>query len=640
MKILKSIILSAAGLIAFTSCNDWLNVNTDPNTPSAESNTVQNMLGWCQFYENGAYWFGGMRVNMMLGYYTMNSRTSTYGAASQWVQAHSASTGFPSCNTTPYQWFFVGAGSNLGNGSSDEALGGMYAKAMKQGAWHYAAAAKFLRAYGFMLMTDLYGETPYTEGLGESALPAYDSGKTIFLGCLNELDEAIELFQKTQDPTLPTLALGDSWNGGDVNKWLKMCYLMKARWINHLIKKGAGSYKDGKYDVNTILDCLSKAQQSNADNTVMIHNDNAAPTHDVLGWDEPVDYCPLFSVMGMNSNYYVTKNYVDNLTNFGGFGIEDPRADKFIPWAMSHKSANSPEDLVFKGDWRRSIGVDMHTGVRLTKSPYSTSYNASKGGWYCDSKDNKNDTVYIQGRGWSKGYHAKTSMIYFMGADQDNLSGMSSMFWVRPSSPSYIASYWEACFIKAEVLFRKGSKGEAFAAYKDGVKASIEAVNDQLKKWNSEDAGNANLYKGCPSFAPMDQAAIDNYLNNGIGNASNLTLGMIMTQKKIAMGQSIEVYNDMRRYDYDKSIFLGWDVPYEYTVTPTSWDYYPVGSFPRRWPQCSHEINYNVTNLTAIGAQVPGARMTNANGEGQCWNDDRVAKDVWAIPVWWDSNQE
>lgn len=93
--------------------------------------------------------------------------------------------------------------------------------------------------------------------------------------------------------------------------------------------------------------CLDKAQQSNADNTVFNHID-ANNSHDVLGWDEPVDYSPLFSVCGMNAGYMPTKMLYDNLTNFAGSGIEDPRADKILPWAYSKQSSNSPAEVKFK----------------------------------------------------------------------------------------------------------------------------------------------------------------------------------------------------------------------------------------------------------------------------------------------------
>ena len=194
------------------------------------------------------------------------------------------------------------------------------------------------------------------------------------------------MFQKEQGSATASLAVGDIWNGGSVDKWLKLAYLLKARYINKLIKKGEGSYLEGKYDAAEILACLDKAQQSNADNTVFNHID-ANNSHDVLGWDEPVDYSPLFSVCGMNAGYMPTKMLYDNLTNFAGSGIEDPRADKILPWAYSKQSSNSPAEVKFKNGWRRSMGVDMigNDSPSLTGGPLRSNFSAAKG-WWIDSE--------------------------------------------------------------------------------------------------------------------------------------------------------------------------------------------------------------------------------------------------------------
>jgi hypothetical protein len=614
MKVVKSMIIGLIGLASFTSCEEWLDVNVDPNTPTDQSATIVNRLPHIEFYMNDAHQFASMRTYMAMGDMTMNSRTSTYGYASQW-QPLAAQV------TTPYQWFLVGAGPNLQT---------LYDKAMEEEAWHYAAASRLIHAYGYMLMTDLYGEMPYTEGLGASATPKYDTGKTIYLGCLSEIDEAIELLSKTQETGVPALSLGDTWANGDVSKWLKMAYLLKARWINKLNKKQAGSYKDGKYDADEILACLAKAQSSNTDNVIYEHTDDYGPSRDVLGWNEPVDYSPMYSVLGMNSNYYVTQMMIDNFTDFAGYGVEDPRADHVIPWAYSSKGASSPTGLKWAGNWRRTAGIDMHTLTRLDKHPYTTSYNAGKGGWYIDpdaGTDCLGDTIYVQTTCGSKGYGGFSSLLYEK-SKGDSKSRQSGIFHGRPSSPTWIATYHEACFIKAEVLFKKGDKAGAYTAYKEGIKANIELMNQKLKVWVSEDAALAE----CPSFTPMDQADINTYLANGIGTESNLTLAKIMTQKRMSMLWSVEVFNDMRRYDYDSDVFLNWEIPAEYYVNNNAQRCIPLGKHYRRWQQCSHEINYNATNLQAIGAEVPGANMS-----AKAWNSDEA---IWSVHVWWDSEQE
>ena len=130
----------------------------------------------------------------------------------------------------------------------------------------------------------------------------------------------------------------------------------------------------------------------------------------------------------------------------------------------------------------------------------------------------------------------------------------------------------------------------------------------------------------------MSASDVNNYLNNALGTADNLTLGKIMTQKKMAFVFSLQIWNDMRRYDYNPDIFFNWQVAYNYAVTAATNKVIPQGKQWRRWRQCSHELNYNSTNLHAIGAEVPGADMTLEQ-----WNN---AQDVWTIPVWWDSTQQ
>ena len=633
MKLIKTIFLTGAltAALSLVSCAEWLDVNTDPENPTLESAEYQLELAHCEFYTNSAQQFAAWRSSMAMGDWTRNISGGTYWSMSYWAPVDGITT-------TPYQWFLVGAGATLKD---------MYAKAMAAENWHYAGVAKVLLAYGYMLMTDLYGEMPYTQGLAESAIPKYDNGKTIYLGCFKDIDEAINLLSRSIDTNkMPSLAVGDFWNNGDVNKWSKLANLLKARWINKLIKKGEGSYLEGKYDRQAILDCLSKAMTSNADNTVINHTDDNGTTHDDLGWNEPVDYSPLFSVCGMNSGYMATKMLYDNLTNFDGLGVEDPRADHILPWAKSKKSDAAPKEIKWNvnGTWRRTLGVDMSSNIFSTGGPLRASYGsddaADKKGirngdffWInSSSADRLGDTVYVESTSTSKGYHAKSSLIYRRNNNKEG-SEESGSFYSRVSAPTYVGTYAEACFIKAEVLFNTGDKSGAYTAYKEGIKASIELMNDKLKVWVNEDASLAS----CPSFTPIAQADIDNFLANGIGSSGDLTLGRILTQKRIALLFSVEIWNDMRRYDFNKSLFLGWNIAAYHDVNAAASQAIPAGQYFRRWRQCSHELNYNTDNLQAIGAEVPGADMSFVKEGKNCWN---LKPDVWTINVWWDSDQQ
>lgn len=617
MKYMKSILMAFVCILALASCNEWLDVNVDPENPSSESALFQNRLAHIEFYTNSATQFAAWRSSMSMGDWTRYNGGGNYWYMSYWRPVTGAVT-------TAYQWWFVGAACNIED---------MFKKAEAAEAWHYCGVAKIIRAYGFMLMTDLHGEMPYTDAIGESAYPKYDNGKTIYLGVLQELDEGLEYLSRSQSPSVPALALGDYWGGGDVQKWIKFGNLLKARYCAKLNKKQTGSYLEGKYDTATILAALNNGPQSIADDMWINHTDDNSTTHDVLGWDEPVDYSPIYSVCGMNAGYMVTETLVKNLTNFGGYGVEDPRADKIIPWAYdSRNKDNAPADIKWVGNWRRSRGVDMTTDdcPIFSGGPLRANWNAANG-WYVttDNPARADDIYYVECTSESKGYAAAPDLFYRRGGKTSgNESRESGSFYSRVSSPTYLGTYAEACFIKAEILFNQGDKAGAFTAYRNGIKASMDRMNVSLNAWVNGDPGLAE----CPSFTPMTDAQINDYLNNGIGTAADLTLGKILTQKRIALHFSVEIWNDMRRYDFDENLFLNWKQPIYHDYDQTALQEIPNGKQFRRWQQCSHEYNYNKVNLQAIGNEVPGADMTL-----DMWN---TALDVWTINVWWDSTQQ
>ena len=475
-------------------------------------------------------------------------------------------------------------------------------KAIEEEAWHYVGAVKAISAMGFMLMTDWYGEMPYTEALGESVTPKFDDGKTIFEGCMAEIDEAITYFNMSQPATATPLSKGDSWNDGDVQKWIKMCYGMKARWLNNLSKKSS------LYDTQAILDALSKAPASNNDNTVVDHQDLASDNVGDIMWADPLMASIIFSNVGMNTNIRISKWYEDILTDFAGYGVEDPRADKLIPWAQFRQGT----------EYIRSKGVDMQSDIRMNNGPMGTTFNASDvsiqnngrtippHSWYVNTANESRwgDTIYVSLRTSAVGYYGDTDDIYRFG---DGTVGSTSSFYSRPDAPTHFLCYHEMCFIRAEVLLKQGDKTGAFNAYKEGIRAHIELMNQKLTTY-----GNVN-----PSKSPMSQDKIDDFLNNGIGDASNITLAKIMTQKFISLSFQQQNWNDMRRMDYDSDVYPGWEIPYEYFQNSTAQTKIPLGKDFRRMMMPSLEKDYNSENLAAS-------------------HPNALSDDIWSFPVWWD----
>ena len=238
MKKIFTLILSAFLLAGLTSCDDWLDINTNPNSPTNVTAPVHTRLPWLQYAYGYAY--GNASVHTAIFAYTTASR---YGGTNTAYTAWAPGTG--AGPTTPYQQWFVGGACNIQD---------LIDKAREEGAYHYIGAAHLIHAMGFMLMLDYHGEIPYTEALSSSLTPKYDDGQTIFNGCMERLDSALVNFQKEQPATATPLSSGDSWNNGDVQKWIKLCYGLKARWLNKLSKKSS------LYDPQAILDAVANAR--------------------------------------------------------------------------------------------------------------------------------------------------------------------------------------------------------------------------------------------------------------------------------------------------------------------------------------------------------------------------------------------
>ncbi len=109
--------------------------------------------------------------------------------------------------------------------------------AEKEGSFYYSGIGKIMMALCLGNVTSLYGDVPYTEALQGSAnrSPVYDSQKSIYESIQQLLDEGIEDLDQTYTGFKPTS--DDIIYKGDVSKWKKSAYALKARFYMHLTKR-------------------------------------------------------------------------------------------------------------------------------------------------------------------------------------------------------------------------------------------------------------------------------------------------------------------------------------------------------------------------------------------------------------------
>lgn len=643
--------MMAAGCLltlGLTSCSDFLDVNVDPDKPNNTTAEVANRVPWIQRMYMYSAGITNYRTSMIAG--LLYSTSGTHGpAAVTWNFAAGTTT-------SSYQTWFVETAANLND---------LYAKAKAENAYHYMAVADIYHALGFMQMLDLYGEIPYTEALGNSPVPAYDDGKTIFNGCVAKLDEAIKLLSEAQPATATPLSKGDLMNGGDAQKWLKMAYGLKARFLLKLSKKA-------EFDPEAILDCLSKGPQSIDDNSVMPCFNSGQDVTDYLMGD-PIMTNGNWNCVAYGTTQRITKYYTDLLTDMRGAGVEDPRYTKIVPAVMTNIKV--VDGKVQSYDWARSKGVDCHGDCERLKAVgwnsivaptwastnkditydiadatardkfvsdiqklHKTTVDGTKvkvtyqtGSVYVNSTNYAyaGDTAYVSLRSNSKltGNQTKEENdVYWYFSTNDALNagavGSTGSFQTRPVSDFEIMTYHEACFIKAEVLFRKGDKAGALAAYKAGIKAHLDYMQKKLTAWKGQGFSN-------PDMQPMDDAKIAAYLASDAvcQNAGDLKMSDIMLQKYVAMGCSLENWNDMRRFNYGAGnikdfgvVYPGFDRSVLFTGTDklkgTSKD--DPKYWPRRWRlPATLELSYNEAQALAV-------------------NKHAEDTDIWSYPVWWD----
>lgn len=176
--------------------------------------------------------------------------------------------------------------------------------------------------------------------------------------------------------------------------------------------------------------------------------------------------------------------------------------------------------------------------------------------------------------------------------------GKPGVYLFSDKSRFPIMTYAQLQFVKAEAAFRKGDKATALAAYKNGVSAHIDFVNDRNRddgQWPTQ-------------IAATEKAAFLADVRVVPTNPADLTLTQIMTQKYIAQWfwGHIELWTDMRRFHYTdldpatgKQVYPGFAIPTTLYVDNNGKPAY------RLRPRYNSEYVWNRASLEKIGGLLP-----------------------------------
>jgi Starch-binding associating with outer membrane len=300
-KPMKKIYAAAiAGLLCLPAgCQDYLDVNTNPNAPQSVSANLYlpPMLHWMVT----APQYDGRFIGRYAQEWTLPGTS-----LSTWDRM-----GYdPGSDNGAEQWrdVYWSLGQNLID---------MNTKAEAEQRWDLLGVGLVLKAWGWQVLTDMHGEIIIKEAVDQSRTTFdYDTQEYAYQQIDSLLKAAIVLLQRNDGAVdVAYLAKGDKIYNGDRTKWLKVAYGLLAMNHNHLSNKSS-------YNPTDVIALVDKSLASNADDPLLTYpNTSAADFADFNFWGRTRN----------NITTYRQTQFVVNLMNGTAFGgVVDPRMTRML----------------------------------------------------------------------------------------------------------------------------------------------------------------------------------------------------------------------------------------------------------------------------------------------------------------------
>lgn len=456
MKTLRYILLTAAATVGFSACSEKAldEVNKDVNhAPDAEAKFV-----FADVTTSTAFTVVGGDFNTYLGVAVEHWA----GVHNQLFKADQRDGEWISSSCFNNAW--IGIYNTIKNARVVIAKTDDKADGVDAGNKALNGAAKVILAYNSAILTDLFGDTPYSEACNYFAYPTpkIDKQEDIYREINKLLDEAIE---ELKDQKSLNIGGFDFIYNSSAAKWLEFAYGLRARLALHTILRAA--------DKNAVYAQIL----SDIDNSFT----SAASQAEYAAYDGDNQLSPLgafqYSREALGASKSIAQKYKDR---------SDPRGN-----------------MIFCGNFYVDY-CSLHT---------------------LDSED---FAPVPNGEGEEvQEYYSEDCFLWTLYA------------------PTYLLSYAELQFIKAEVLARQSNDVEAKAAALEAIKAAFEITNI-----NVENAQNSWGF-GYDGDYLSDSDATDYYNAVVDPKSGDELLAEILVQKYLsfhgANGGSVEAFNDVRR---------------------------------------------------------------------------------------------
>ena len=522
--IISLILLLVIGLSSCTKT--WLDVNKNVDSPDWVS-PILRLGPVLASYEGIAYDLRA--VAPMVQYFSGSSTyVSTFGVS------HSYFTGSDAGGECWRMSYWL-QGMNLENIIND-------GRTLEQ--FKLAGIGLTIKAYSWHILASLHGDLPVKDAYVAGLLSHnYDSQEYAFSMVRTWARQAIVELEKTDKTVYPnSIATADLIYKGDAAKWKKFAYAVLARNYISMSKKNV-AYLD------SAIICADKSFTSAADDAFLAFQATGVSTTSNFDGILRANLANSFT-----QSDYITQVLTGTIPSYNSSG----GAEGLSAYQMVTDTATlDPRSILLLG----TLDTMQVTQANIKKGTYK----------------------FV---GTKLGNTASCNLWGLTTIPNATTSGTGRWLF-RDDAPWPLSSYAEIQFIKAEALFQKGQKADAFEAFKNGVAGHMDFVKKLIVPGtlvkNSANKQTSVIGDKISSARFSELASV--YLNSKFVNnmpLENFTLSNIMMQKYVALYPwSLDTWNDLRRYHYD--LVLGTaGVP----VSGTSWTnevvYHKADSDPAR----------------------------------------------------------
>lgn len=429
--------------------------------------------------------------------------------------------------------------------------------------WDYVGVGKAIEAWSWLILTDYYDNVILEEAFRTDKITfQYDTQDEVYAYVKKLCGEALQNLNNTGDnASQANLAKGDAFfYNGDVEKWKKFTHGLLARVYNRYSNKAA------LYNEDSVIYHANLAMTDNADDAmVKFAATNLSQTNNFFGpFRGNLSSASTLTPTAIRQGKYIADLLNGTNSSFGG--TQDPRAIYLLR-------------LNTNGTFKGVEPVKGQAALAVADRPENF--------WGISQNPTANNTAGTTGQ------------------------GILPRFIFRNDAPFPIMTAAEMHFLKAEAAFKKGDKGTALIAYKEGIRQHFDMLMEVF---------NVNI----PGGMELTAAIRDSYLadpNVVPASANDLTLSKIMVQKYIALfGWGVlETWVDMRRYHYIDADPSGSGQVYAEFTPPSGTDLFQDNNgelIYRYYPRFNSETVWNINELKRIGATDINY---HANPEEKIW---------------------